>query len=119
MKKFFDKALEIIFIILLCLLTIAVIGSVWYATKCAGDVLDESSVKSSQYAKTAKITEIDYKADVAVCVDGTGNEWAFTEVEDFEVGDFVSMLMSDNKTPLDITDDVIEQVRFAGTFEEG
>lgn len=65
------------------------------------------------YAKTAIVYEIDRDADVVIVEDATGNLWEFEGVEDYEVGDFVSMVMDDNNTT-SIYDDVIVVSQYSG-----
>lgn len=65
------------------------------------------------YAKTAIVYEIDRDADVVVVEDATGNLWEFEGVEDYEIGDFVSMVMDDNDTT-SIYDDVIVVSQYSG-----
>ena len=69
------------------------------------------------YPLTAQIVELDRNADVVVCIDGTGNSWAFYGVEDWQVGDFASLLMDNNGTTETIYDDVIIMAHYAGTFK--
>lgn len=65
------------------------------------------------YAKTAVVYEIDRDADVVVVEDATGNLWEFEGVEDYEIGNFVSMVMDDNNTT-SIYDDVIVVSQYSG-----
>ena len=69
------------------------------------------------YAKTAIVVELDYDSDIVVCSDGAENLWAFYGIEDWQINDFVSLLMDDNGTPEMIYDDIIIEATFAGTFE--
>lgn len=69
------------------------------------------------YARTAKITEVDYGTDTVTLVDGAGRLWSFTGCEDYDVGDFVSLLMSDAGTPESVLDDVIVSARYAGFWD--
>lgn len=68
------------------------------------------------YAKTAIVIELDYDSDTVVCSDGAENLWCFYGIEDLQINDFVSLLMDDNGTPEMITDDIIIEATFAGTF---
>ena len=77
--------------------------------------LAEKDAKSNLYPLTAQVVEINREVDVVVCVDGAGNAWEFTECEDWQEGDFVSLLMNANGTA-SIHDDVIEQTLFGGCF---
>lgn len=69
------------------------------------------------YARTAKITDIDYAADTLTVVDGAGLVWRFFGCEDYDTGDLVSLLMSDAGTPDNILDDVIVSAIYAGYFD--
>lgn len=69
------------------------------------------------YARTAKITEVDYTTDTVTLVDGAGRLWSFTGCEDYAVDDFVSLLMSDAGTPESCYDDVIVSACYAGFWD--
>lgn len=69
------------------------------------------------YAKTAIVVELEYESDTVVCSDGAENLWAFYGIEDWQINDFVSLLMDDNGTPETIYDDAIIEATFAGTFD--
>jgi hypothetical protein len=74
-------------------------------------------VKNSVYPLTVVIIELDREGDIVTCVDGADNFWEFYGVEDWQTGDYVSLLMDDNGTPETIYDDVITMTLYAGTFE--
>ena len=67
------------------------------------------------YPLTAVVMEFDYDNDLVTCIDGADNFWSFHGIEDWHMGDFVSMIMSDNGTPT-IYDDIILQTEYAGYF---
>ena len=69
------------------------------------------------YARTAKITEVDYGTDTVTLADGAGRRWSFTGCEAYDVDDFVSLLMSDAGTPESVLDDVIVSARYAGFWD--
>lgn len=71
---------------------------------------------SIQYAKTAKIIEVNRITDTVTCEDYNGNLWEFTECEDWEVGDIAALLMNNNGTE-NIYDDTIVEVRYCGALE--
>ena len=102
MKKILAAAL----IIVLCVVGICVVSP-----------LCDPAPAHSVYPLTVQVVELDREADVVVCVDGAGNGWEFYGVEDWQVGDFASLLMDDNGTPEAIYDDVITMTHYAGTFE--
>lgn len=72
--------------------------------------------KGKEYPMTTVVSEINEKADEVVCIDFNGNEWVFTGVEDWIVGDIASMIMNDKGTPI-IYDDEIVSVRYDGWLE--
>ena len=73
-----------------------------------------ASPKTSElYPLTARIVSLDYENDIVTCIDGTGNLWDFYECDDWQIDDFVSLLMNDNGTPEMIYDDIIEMVRYS------
>lgn len=65
------------------------------------------------YAALTVVTEVDEEEDVVYCVDFSGNEWSFTGIEDWMVGDFCSMVM-DNMGTKRIYDDEIVSTRYTG-----
>ena len=67
------------------------------------------------YPLTVKVETVNHEADVVSCVDGTGNVWEFFGCEDWQEGDFASLLMNDKGTP-SIYDDEIITARYAGIF---
>ena len=68
------------------------------------------------YAALAVVTEVDEEEDVVYCVDFSGNEWSFTGIEDWMVGDFCSMVM-DNMGTVCIYDDEIVSTRYTGWLD--
>lgn len=77
----------------------------------------EAKAEHSVYPLTVQVVELDRENDVVTCVDGAGNGWEFYGVEDWQVGDFASLLMDNNGTTETIYDDVITMAHYAGTFE--
>lgn len=71
---------------------------------------------AEQYPTTMIVNELDYNENIVICVDFNGNEWAFEEIEDWCIGDIVSMIMDDMGTEL-IYDDTIIMVRYSGYME--
>lgn len=69
------------------------------------------------YARTAKIAEVDYGTGTITLVDGAGLVWQLTGCEDYDVGDLVSLLMSDAGTSESVLDDVIVSASYAGYFD--
>lgn len=65
------------------------------------------------YAKTAVVSEIDQTADVVRVETPSGIKYEFSGREDYELGDFVSLLMDDKGT-VDIRDDEVLAATYAG-----
>lgn len=65
------------------------------------------------YANTMTITELVPETNTVMCEDSTGNIWEFSGIEDYEEGDQVSCILTDNGTE-NIEDDVILLVRYTG-----
>ncbi|MBO4674946.1 MAG: hypothetical protein J5601_02520 [Elusimicrobiaceae bacterium] len=83
-------------------------------TACEAKV--EAKPTETLYPLTVKVETVNREADSVSCVDGTGNVWEFFGCEDWQEGDFASLLMNDKGTP-SIYDDEIITARYAGTFE--
>lgn len=104
MKKFFGW-----FSLVLWILVAAILGGMinqWI-----------NGPKHEIYPLTVQVIELDREGDIVTCVDGADNFWEFYGVEDWQTGDFASLLMDDNGTPENIYDDVITMTLYAGTFE--
>ena len=77
---------------------------------------DETFVRiDSIYPRTAVVTEINRDTNTITVTDNVGYMWQFTETDDWENGDIVSMIMHDNGTDV-ITDDSIVSVRYHGSI---
>lgn len=86
---------------------------------CLGENPQNIGVNLGQgwyYPLTVQVIKLDRNADIVACVDGAGNCWEFYGVEDWQVGDFASLLM-DSKGTSSIYDDEIITARYAGIFE--
>lgn len=64
------------------------------------------------YANVAYVVEIN--GDTVTLEDGDGMQWAIDGAEDFELGELYALLMHDNGTPDDLTDDVILSATYSG-----
>lgn len=65
------------------------------------------------YPNTAIVIALDSYEDIVICIDGAGHEWIFEGVEDWMIGDLVSLLMFDNFTEI-VTDDEIMVAWYGG-----
>lgn len=70
----------------------------------------------SLYSKTTIVETIDEENDLVVCVDCEGEAWEFEGVEDWQEGDFATLLMDDNGTE-EIFDDEIVKIEYNGNVE--
>ena len=83
-------------------------GTAVYASSPVDDTCERDV-----YAALTVVTEVDEEEDVVYCVDFSGNEWSFTGIEDWMVGDFCSMVM-DNMGTKCIYDEEIVSTRYTG-----
>lgn len=65
------------------------------------------------YASTAVITGFNEPQDQVIVTTAGGYEYSFYGIEDYFLGDYVSLMMGNNGTP-DISDDVIIDADYAG-----
>lgn len=66
------------------------------------------------YPQTAVVTEVSMEENLVEVTTPNGESFVFEEAEDWEIGDNVNMIMSNNGTFRDSTDDVIISVRYTG-----
>lgn len=68
------------------------------------------------YPKTAVVVAFGVRDDLVVAEDANGQRWCFTGIEDYCIGDMVSMIMDDMGTDI-IYDDEIVNVRYSGYWD--
>lgn len=66
------------------------------------------------YPRTAVVTDLDYDNDLVIITDWAGLDWMMEGIEDWQVGDLVSLLMYDCGTPDTIFDDKIVMAYYGG-----
>lgn len=81
------------------------------------NVFNAKPIHSKEYPQTMVVTYINEYTDYVQVETATGYTYGFWGIEDYEVGDIVSVTMNDNATENDITDDKIVEVRFSGFTE--
>ena len=59
------------------------------------------------YPKLGVIIDFDFTEDLVFVADSNGEIWSFEGTEDWRMGDYVNMVMHNNRTPENIYDDVI------------
>ena len=64
------------------------------------------------YPKTAFVVDVDRNLNIVTAMDVNGYKWQFTDCDDWQIGDGVSMIVSDNGTEI-VTDDVVLSVRYS------
>lgn len=69
--------------------------------------------QAGTYAKTAMVSEINREIDVIRVETPSGIKYEFSGCEDYELGDFVSLLMDDKGTA-DVRDDEVLAATYAG-----
>ena len=68
------------------------------------------------YPTTVIVRELDFDNDLVICEDCEGNEWILEGIDDWGIGDMISMIMDDMDT-YTIEDDEILMVRYSGYAE--
>ena len=107
MKKRFIIAIILFSLGALTLTRVATYGVNAQQTKVAIDSL---------YPKTTIVAEIDEENNLVICEDYEGEAWVFEGVEDWQEGDFATLLMDDNDTE-EIFDDEIVKIEYNGNVE--
>ena len=69
------------------------------------------------YPLLMQAIEIEIETNLTTCEDRHGNLWEFVSDDSF-IGDLYTCIMTDNGTPLEVEDDEIVTVRFAGVTSE-
>lgn len=117
MKKF-DTVFNVV-IVILAIIAIITIVSVESASNAYARSEDSSENiryycdNTEYYANTAVITGFDYARDIVICEDSAGRVWEFYEIDDWEIGDCVSLLLNNVGTQF-VTDDIIVSARYSG-----
>lgn len=96
-----------------------IIGLAGLCTSAAILVLasETATTKSStitMYPKATICLAVNRQTDVVTVADCNGTKWTFTGCQDFEEGDLIALIMSDNGTPDTIWDDEILTARYSG-----
>lgn len=83
-----------------------------------GSSVKENTVQenSNTYPDTGLVYEVNEKENTVSYICQNGNCFAFYGVEDWVVGDLVSVIMDDNGTP-EVADDIILNCRYSGWFD--
>lgn len=68
----------------------------------------------TMYPKTTICLAVNRQTDTVTVADCNGTEWQFSGCRDFEEGDLIALIMSDNGTPETIWDDKVLTVRYSG-----
>lgn len=84
---------------------------------CTTTLASENDVLSGYYPDAAIVTEIDEELGKVILEDANGMEWSFYGVSDWFIGDFVALIMHDNRTENDISDDIIVDVNYPGYWD--
>ena len=91
-----------------------VISAIPWIAIIAGDSAD--SAKSETYLLNTIVQEVNKETDTVTCIDYNGNLWEFYGVEDWQKGDFATMMMNTCGT-INIFDDEIIKVEYNGNVE--
>lgn len=72
------------------------------------------TAKANEYPKTTICLAVDRQTDIVTVADCNGTEWQFRGCQDFEEGDLIALIMSDNGTPETIWDDTVLTTKYSG-----
>lgn len=64
------------------------------------------------YPETGKVIEVNHKTDIVSVEIPNGYVYGFYGAEDWKVGDYASLLMSNNRTEV-VTDDIVVDAEFS------
>lgn len=118
MKKSTKRAIKrgIIFAVLLT----AIVGTIG---ACADNMdnnesytVETETVVHSTYPLFTVVVNVDKEDDVVVVETHDGEMFEFDGVGEWEENNICSMIMDDNGTPNDVTDDIIIVTKYDGTF---
>ena len=85
-----------------------------YLSICYTTETGNENVPCKEYPLTTVVTETGTKE--IVVTDFNGNDWIYETDDEWEIGDYCSMIMSDNGTE-SIYDDIIVNVRYNGYLQ--
>ena len=77
-------------------------------------LLNSCAVSPDTYPPTAEVVGLNYHTNTVIVKTAVGIFYSFNGTEDYMIGDLVSLTMDTNKTPDNVIDDVIVQVRYSG-----
>lgn len=86
------------------------------ATATVCKIKTENYIKTNLYARTGIVTQIDYENDLVIVKCANGNTYPCRGVEDYDIGDIVSLVAKKNKTEV-VTDDNVVSHRYDGFIE--
>ena len=80
----------------------------WY-----GITITKQATTEHLYPRVGQVTEINRSWGYVAIKDSVGELWLLYDVDDWAVGDVVSMMLNDNNTDT-ITDDIIVKAYYSG-----
>ena len=92
---------------------LSVIVTIAIIIACAFVVPAHAEQAYCVYPRTAWVFELDIENNTVVLIDGAGLLWELEELDDWQAGDVVSLLMFDNGTE-SIYDDIILVAFYGG-----
>ena len=72
---------------------------------------------TENYILISMVVDFDFKNNLVIVEDCTGEQWAFEGIEDWWYNDLAGILMDDNNTEI-IYDDIILLVTYCGNIEQ-
>lgn len=81
---------------------------------CSMCLLNSCAFPDNTYPHTAQVVGLNHRTDTVIIKTATGIFYSFSGIEDYMIGDLVSLTMDNSATPDNIVDDVIVEVRYSG-----
>lgn len=81
--------------------------SLFEAGIAVSEDLNLDLISNHVYGKLAIVTDLDSNEDFVSVTDWNGSVWQFYGIEDWNIGDFVDLVMYDNLTEDFIYDDIV------------
>ena len=85
------------------ILGVSIIGTIG-----CGNATEAKKTTGETYPKTAVIVELCEEDDLVIAEDANGQNWCFSGIEDWCIGDLASMIMDDMGTEIIYDDEIVD-----------
>ena len=81
---------------------------------CTFSMISSCYYVPTTYPHTAQVVYLNHHTNSVTVKTATGLIYTFGGIEDYMVGDYISLIMDTNGTPDNVVDDVVVQARYSG-----